>query len=143
MPLMYMPAEILATELRRGGEAHKVLDIAASHGMFGISVAKHNPGAHIYASDWKNVLESAAKNAQAMGVADRYHLLPGSAFEIDFGVGYDLVLIPNFLHHFDPATCTTFLRKVHSVLQSGGRAAIVEFIPNADRITHPWRQPSA
>ena len=47
MPLMHMPAEIMAAELRKGGEAHKVLDIAAGHGIFGISVAKQNPVAHI------------------------------------------------------------------------------------------------
>jgi hypothetical protein len=72
-----------------------------------------------------------------MGVADRYHLLPGSAFETDFGDGYDLVLVPNFLHHFDPPTCTAFMRKVHAVLEPGGRAAIAEFVPNPDRITPP------
>jgi 2-polyprenyl-3-methyl-5-hydroxy-6-metoxy-1,4-benzoquinol methylase len=137
MPLVYRPAEMMATELRKGGEAHKVLDIAASHGMFGIAVAKQNPGAHIYAADWKNVLEVGSKNAQAMGVGDRYHLLPGSAFETDFGGGYDLVLIPNFLHHFDIPTCTTFMRKVHAALEPGGRAAIVEFVPNPDRVTPP------
>ena len=137
MPLMHMPAEIMAAELRKGGEAHKVLDIAAGHGIFGISVAKQNPAAHIYAADWKNVLEVARKNAQAMGVADRYHLLPGSAFETDFGSGYDLVLITNFLHHFDPPTCTTFMRKVHAALKPGGRAAIAELVPNPDRVTPP------
>ena len=137
MPLMHMPAEIMAAELRKGGEAHKVLDIAAGHGIFGISAAKQNPAAHIYASDWKNVLEVASKNAQAMGVADRYHLLPGSAFETDFGSGYDLVLITNFLHHFDSPTCTTFMRKVHAALNPGGRAAIAELVPNPDRVSPP------
>ena len=137
MPLMHMPAEIMAAELRKGGEAHKVLDIAASHGIFGIAVAKQNPTAHIYASDWKNVLEVGMKNAQAMGVADRYHLLPGSAFDTDLGSGYDLVLIPNFLHHFDPPTCTAFMRKVHAALKPGGRAAIAELVPNPDRVTPP------
>jgi 2-polyprenyl-3-methyl-5-hydroxy-6-metoxy-1,4-benzoquinol methylase len=137
MPLMHMPAEIMAAELRKGGEAHKVLDIAAGHGIFGISVAKQNPAAHIYAADWKNVLEVARKNAQTMGVADRYHLLPGSAFETDFGSGYDLALITNFLHHFDPPTCTIFMRKVHAALKPGGRAAIAELVPNPDRVTPP------
>ena len=137
MPLMHMPAEIMAAELRKGGEAHKVLDIAAGHGIFGISAAIQNPAAHIYASDWKNVLEVASKNAQAMGVADRYHLLPGSAFETDFGSGYDLVLITNFLHHFDSPTCTTFMRKVHAALNPGGRAAIAELVPNPDRVSPP------
>jgi len=137
MPLMQLPAEIMATELRKGGEAQKVLDVAAGHGIFGIAVAKQNPAAHVYAADWKNVLEVASKNAQALGVADRYHLLPGSAFETDFGANYDLVLITNFLHHFDPPTCTGFMRKVHSALKPGGRAAIAELVPNPDRITPP------
>lgn len=137
MPLMHMPAEIMAAELLKGGEVHKVLDIAAGHGIFGISVAKQNPAAHIYAADWKNVLEVAQHNAHAMGVSDRYHLLPGSAFETDFGSGYDLVLITNFLHHFDMPTCTDFMRKVHAALKPGGRAAIAELVPNADRVSPP------
>jgi 2-polyprenyl-3-methyl-5-hydroxy-6-metoxy-1,4-benzoquinol methylase len=137
MPLMYMPAELMAAELRKAGEARKVLDVAAGHGMFGIAVAKHNPGAQIYASDWKNVLEVARKNAENMGVGSRYHLIPGSAFDSDFGGGYDLILIPNFLHHFDVPTCATFMRKVHAALGPGGRAAIAEFVPNPDRVTPP------
>lgn len=137
MPLMRMPAQMVAAELRKGGEAHKVLDIAAGHGMYGISVAKENPDAQIYGADWKNVLEVAKANAQAMGVGDRYHLIPGSAFETDFGSGYDVVLVPNFLHHFDVPTCTTLLKKVRAALKPGGRAAIVEFVPNDDRVTPP------
>ena len=137
MPLMRMPAQMTAAELRRGGEAHKVLDIAAGHGMYGISVAKENPDAEIYAADWKNVLEVAKANAKQMGVGDRYHLIPGSAFETDFGNDYDVVLVPNFLHHFDVATCTTLLKKVRAALKPGGRAAILEFIPNDDRVTPP------
>lgn len=137
MPLMRMPAQMVAAELRKGGEAHKVLDIAAGHGMYGIGVAKENPGAQVYAADWKNVLEVAKGNAQAMGVGDRYHLIPGSAFETDFGSGYDVVLIPNFLHHFDVPTCTSLLKKVRAALKPGGRAAILEFIPNDDRVTPP------
>lgn len=137
MPMMHMPAEIMAAELRKGGEAYKILDIAAGHGIFGIAAAKQNPTAHIYAADWKNVLEVAMKNAQAMDVANRYHQLAGSVFDIDFGTNYDLVLIANFLHHFDSPTCTTFMRKMHTALKPGGRAAIAEFVPNPDRITPP------
>ena len=137
MPMVRRGADIMATELRKEREAHKVLDIAASHGMFGIAVAKQNPGAHIYANDWKNVLEVAKENAVAMGVADRYHLVPGSAFDIDFGNGYDLALITNMLHGFDKSTCTTLMRKVHVALNPGGRAAIAEFVPNSDRVSPP------
>ena len=136
-PLAHMPAQMVAAELQKGGPSQKVLDIAASHGMYGIAVGQLNPTARIYGADWKNVLEAAKRNAAAMGLADRYHPIPGDAFEADFGSDYDVVLVPNFLHHFDPPTCTTFMRKVHTALKPGGRAAIVEFVPNPDRISPP------
>ena len=115
----------------------KVLDIAAGHGIFGVAVATKNPKAQIYAVDWPKVLDVARENAEQAGVTARYHIIPGSAFDVQFGSDYDLVLITNFLHHFDPPTCTTFLRKVHTALKPGGRAAILEFVPNPDRVTPP------
>jgi hypothetical protein len=36
-------------------------------------------------------------------------LFEGSAFDVDYGSGYDLVLLTNFLHHFDMATCEVLL----------------------------------
>src|SRR6185312_5028293 len=107
------------------------------HGLFGISFAKNNPQAEIHAVDWKAVLEVARENAQQATVADRYHTIEGSAFDVEFGIGYDLVLITNFLHHFDPPTNETLLRKVHAALAEGGRAVTLEFIPNDDRISPP------
>ena len=113
----------------------KVLDIAAGHGIFGILLAQNNPHAQVVAQDWPNVLEVASENARAAGVGDRYRLLSGNAFDVDFGGGYDLVLLTNFLHHFDPPTCETLLRKVHAALADGGRALALEFVPNEDRIS--------
>ncbi|MGH9801109.1 MAG: methyltransferase, partial [Blastocatellia bacterium] len=77
------------------------------------------------------------ENAAKFGVADRHHLLPGSAFDVDFGHGYDLILLTNFLHHFDVATNEKLLKKVHAALAEGGRALTLEFIPDDDRVTPP------
>ena len=118
-------------------ETCKVLDIAASHGVFGITLARHNPRAQIYAADWANVLPFARENARAAGVADRFHEIPGDAFEVDFGQGYDLVLLMNFFHHFDRPTCERLMRKVHAALGEGGRAVTQEFVPNEDRVSPP------
>ena len=137
-PMMRLPAELIAKITGAGsGEPWKVLDIAAGHGLFGIAIAKHNPQAAIVAVDWAGVLEVAKENARAAGVAGRYTTVPGSAFEADFGGGYDLALITNFLHHFDAPTCETFLRKVHAALKPGGRAITLEFVPNEDRVSPP------
>jgi 2-polyprenyl-3-methyl-5-hydroxy-6-metoxy-1,4-benzoquinol methylase len=120
-----------------GGKACKVLDIAAGHGMYGISVAKRNPNAQIVAVDWPAVLEVAKENAQKFGVADRYSTRPGSAFDADLGEGYDFVLLTNIFHHFDKATCEKLIRRVHAALKPGGQAITVDFVPNEDRVSPP------
>ena len=136
--LMAMPAQLMAklVDPQPAGKL-KILDIAAGHGLFGIAFAANNPEAEVTALDWKSVLEVAKENAQKAGVSDRYHTIEGNAFDVDFGSGYDLVLLTNFLHHFDPQTNEALLRKVHAALADGGRAVTLEFVPNEDRVTPP------
>jgi len=136
--MMALPAQLIAKLVDPNAERKlKVLDIAAGHGLFGVAFAANNSQAEITAVDWRAVLEVAKENAQKAGVADRYNTLEGSAFDVEFGSGYDLVLLTNFLHHFDPPTCETLLRKVHGALADGGRAVTLEFVPNEDRVTPP------
>jgi 2-polyprenyl-3-methyl-5-hydroxy-6-metoxy-1,4-benzoquinol methylase len=135
-PLQKLAAEGLADSVNASaGKKWKVLDIAAGHGMYGVTIAKHNPNAEIFAVDWPRVLDVAKENAQAAGVAARYHTLPGNAFEVEFGKDYDLVLLTGFLHHFDSAAIQTLLRKIHPTLKPDGVVATVEFVPNEDRVT--------
>lgn len=115
----------------------KVLDIAAGHGIFGIMVAEQYKNAEIFALDWANVLQVATENAEKFGVADRYQLIEGSAFDVEFGTGYDIVLLTNFLHHFDQETNEKLLRKIYQSLADGGKVLTLEFIPNDDRISPP------
>ncbi len=115
----------------------KVLDIAAGHGLFGIEIARQNPQAHVTGLDWAPVLRVALENAEKAGVKERYNMLPGSAFEVNFGGPYDAVLLTNFLHHFDKPTNVGLLKKVRSALKPGGRAATLEFVPNEDRVSPP------
>jgi ubiquinone/menaquinone biosynthesis C-methylase UbiE len=137
-PMMALASQLMAKLVDPNADRKlKVLDIAAGHGLFGIGFATHNQQAEITALDWKAVLEVAKENAQNAGVADRYNTIEGSAFDVEFGTGYDLVLLTNFLHHFDPPTCETLLRKVRAALADDGRAVTLEFVPNEDRVTPP------
>ena len=136
--MMAMPAQLMAKLVDPAADQKlKILDIAAGHGLFGITFATQNKQAEVTAVDWKGVLEVAKENAQKAGVADRYKTIEGSAFDVEFGSGYDLVLLTNFLHHFDPPTNETLLRKVRAALADGGRAVTLEFVPNDDRVTPP------
>jgi ubiquinone/menaquinone biosynthesis C-methylase UbiE len=137
-PMMKMPADLIAKLLRaEEGQKWKVLGLAVGHGLFEITLARHNPNAEVWGVDWPNVLEVARENAAAAGVSGRYHTIPGSAFDVEYGNDYDLVMITNFLHHFDLPTCEKLLAKVRAALKSGGRAVILEFVPNEDRVSPP------
>jgi ubiquinone/menaquinone biosynthesis C-methylase UbiE len=137
-PLMALPAQLIANLVDPNADQKlRILDVAAGHGLFGIGFASRNKQVEVTALDWKNVLEVAKENAQNAGVSERYNTIEGSAFDVEFGTGYDLVLLTNFLHHFDPPTCEALLRKVRAALADGGRAVTLEFVPNEDRITPP------
>jgi ubiquinone/menaquinone biosynthesis C-methylase UbiE len=137
-PMMMMASQELAKLVTaNAARPLKLLDIAAGHGLFGIAVLRANPNAEVTAVDWKNVLEVARENAEKFGVAERYRTLAGSIFDVDIGSGYDLVLIPNFLHHFDVETNEKLLRKLNAALVPGGRVATLEFVPNDDRVSPP------
>jgi ubiquinone/menaquinone biosynthesis C-methylase UbiE len=136
--LQTLPAELIAKLLHvEGAPKLKVLDIAAGHGIFGITIAKHNTHAEIVALDWNNVLEVARKHATEAGVAEQWRGLPGSAFEVEYGDDYDVILLTNILHHFSKPETEDLLRKAHAALAPNGRAVILEFIPNEDRVSPP------
>jgi ubiquinone/menaquinone biosynthesis C-methylase UbiE len=139
MQPMMMPAANAIADLLQVASAGplRILDIAAGHGLFGLTLAQRNPHARVVALDWAAVLGVARENAARMGVADRYETIEGSAFTAELGGQYDVVLVTNFLHHFDTETCTSLLRRLAGSLKRGGRVAILEFVPNDDRISPP------
>ncbi|MBL8210072.1 MAG: class I SAM-dependent methyltransferase [Bryobacterales bacterium] len=138
LAMMAPSAQAIASMLQTaGGAPMKVLDIAAGHGLFGITIARQNPTAEIYALDWANVLEIAREHALSAGVLERWHPIEGSAFEVEFGNDYDVVLITNFHHHFHPQVIEGLMRKVHGCLKPDGVVVTLEFVPNEDRVTPP------
>jgi len=89
---MVVPAAHVIADLVAGTGELKVLDIAAGHGLFGITIAQRNPRAEILAVDWPSVLAVATEHARGAGVQDRHRTLPGDAFKVEFPGGFDVVL---------------------------------------------------
>jgi ubiquinone/menaquinone biosynthesis C-methylase UbiE len=139
VPFMAPIAGMMATEVDSWPQRpNRVLDIAAGHGLFGIKLAQAIPGLEVTALDWPAVLMVARENASAAKVASRFHAIEGSAFDVNWGTSYDLVLLANFLHHFDRNTCIGLLQRAKSALTTGGRVLAVEFVPNDDRVSPPF-----
>ena len=122
---------------KKSMQPRRVLDIAAGHGLFGIEVAQAVSTASVTAIDWDNVLAVARSNAAAAGLNDRYKTTSGNAFDIDWGDNYDLILLPNILHHFDQEGCIHLLRKAKDSLSGSGSVFVIDIMPNPDRISPP------
>jgi 2-polyprenyl-3-methyl-5-hydroxy-6-metoxy-1,4-benzoquinol methylase len=129
-PLASAPVDWMAAH---GVSPRRVLDIAASHGLYGIEVARRFPNAEVTALDWGAVLEVGRENAEAVGVTERFRWIAGSAFDVDLGGPYDVVLMPNFLHHFDEAGCVALLGRVRHELTAGGYVLAPDIVPEEDR----------
>lgn len=136
-PMMVMQAEAVARLVPVTGRPQRVLDVAAGHGLFGLAFAQLNPEAEIVAVDWENVLQVARENAAAVGAEDRYTTIAGNAFEVDLGSGYHVILLPNFLHHFDAETNIRLLRRLRGAIADDGVVATIEFVPDENRIAPP------
>lgn len=133
-PVAAATAQILGVE---NAGPIRVLDVAAGHGEFGLAIARKNGAAHIVGLDFPDVVAVARGRAHDAGLGDRYETLEGSAFDLDLGGPYDIVLLPNFLHHFNPEQIERFLKKVAAAVKADGRVATVEFVPNDDRVSPP------
>ncbi len=137
-PLMKGPAGWIANWVhQQASSTRKVLDIAAGHGLFGVEIAKKMPHVEVTAQDWSNVLAVAQETAEAAGISERYKILPGNVFDVDLGKGFDVVLLTNFLHHFDKETCEALLKKIHAAMADDGTVITLEYLPNEDRVTPP------
>jgi 2-polyprenyl-3-methyl-5-hydroxy-6-metoxy-1,4-benzoquinol methylase len=118
----------------------RLLDIAAGHRLFGISAAQAIPSLEVTAIDWPTVLTVAHENASAAGVAQRYRTIGGSAFDVDWGEGYDVVLLTNFLHHFDRDTCIDLLARARRLLRSGGASLLWSSFRTTTELHRPFRR---
>jgi 2-polyprenyl-3-methyl-5-hydroxy-6-metoxy-1,4-benzoquinol methylase len=135
LPIAAVAPAAVAKELEVAGAGRlDVLDIAASHGEFGLAVARAQSQARVVALDSAAVLAVARQRAVDAGCGERYATIAGDAFTCDLGGPYDLVLLPNLLHNFDRTAAQALLRKIHGALRDGGRLAIVELVPTADRV---------
>ena len=123
-------AETAATALDDWATARpqlRVLDMACGHGLYGFTLARHQPAATVWSLDWPTVLPVTRRHAERLGVADRMREIPGDMFTVPLGGPYDLVMITNVLHHFSEERATELLTRAAAVTTPGGKIVLVGF----------------
>src|SRR5262245_57951492 len=86
-PFMELDAKLVADHAS-DPLPRRVLDIAASHGVFGLAFGRRFLDCHVTGLDWGAVVAVARENADAAGMGDRYDTIVGSAFDAAWGSGH-------------------------------------------------------
>ena len=109
----------LLTEVLKPGA--RILDVAAAQGNFSLSLAEMG-----YEVTWNDLRSELAEYVRMKRERGTIHFTPGNAFELEFPVLFDAVLIAEIIEHV--AHPDQFLRKASQLVKPGGY--IVMTTPN-------------
>ena len=110
--------------VKRG--ATRLLDLAGSHGLIGAMICRKHPPMRSTVVELAAALPHARELATREGITDVVEHREGDVTRDDFGSGWDVVLLSNILHHFQPAKIADILARVHRGVSEEGTVAIWE-----------------
>ena len=104
----------------------RLLDVGGGHGMFTVHFCEANPTLNATILDSETALRTAQQHVTTHQLDNRVNLLPADIWQMDWGEDYDLILLFNFMHHFDIDTNKALLQKTKAALKPGGQVAILD-----------------
>jgi hypothetical protein len=106
--------------------ARRALDVGGGHAMYSVELCRRFPNLTATVLDSPQALNTARQTVAAEGMAERILLQPGDILNGDSGTGFDVALLFNIVHGFEPQGNLALLRRVAAALNPGGVLVIVE-----------------
>jgi SAM-dependent methyltransferase len=72
------------------------------------------------------------------GLESRVDFIAGDLTRFEFPKGYDLVLLSNIIHSFNPSVNRDIIRRSYEGLAPGGRLIIKDFLLDPERTGPAW-----
>jgi SAM-dependent methyltransferase len=117
---------------------NKMLDVGGGPATYSIVFAKRNKKLHATVIDQHVPLRVARGFVKEAELHNRIILKEGDYFAMEFGTGFDLVLLSNILHSMSPGRARMMINKSYGALAPGGRIVIHDFLPNEERTGPDW-----
>ncbi|MCX5885812.1 MAG: methyltransferase [Proteobacteria bacterium] len=130
------PSEKIA-RLVRPKSIKKFLDVGGGPGTYCLALLKRNPEISATIVDLSLPLQIAKRLARERGLTRSLQFIEGDFLKVNFGNGYDLILMSHILHSNSPEDCEILIHKGYCALQKGGRLLIHDFILNEDKVSPP------
>jgi ubiquinone/menaquinone biosynthesis C-methylase UbiE len=106
----------------------RLLDVGGGHGTYSILMCQKYPQLQATILDYFAGLETARQKIEGKSYANRVSLLKGDMWEVEWGEGFDMILLFNVLHQYDIETNVKLLQKAKVALKPGGQVAILDQI---------------
>jgi len=119
------------------GELKCLMDVGCGSGVYGIEIARANPGLKSILMDLKEVAAEAAKYAAASGLGDRVTTAGVDMFKEAWPTEADGHLFCNVFHDWSDETNRQLAKSSFDALPSGGRIFLHEILMD-DEYPGPW-----
>jgi cyclopropane fatty-acyl-phospholipid synthase-like methyltransferase len=106
----------------------RLLDVGGGHGVYSILMCQKYPQLQATILDYFAGLETARQKLAGQPVASRITLQKGDMWQVEWGEGFDMILLFNVLHQYDSETNVKLLQMAKQALKPGGQVAILDQI---------------
>jgi trans-aconitate methyltransferase len=114
-----------------------VADLGSGAGTYAFEILRRAPRANAVLVDRPNAEPVVAELARAARVEDRAAFVGGDLFDVDFGRGFDLVLLADVLHSYGREANARLIALAADRLVSGGRVAVKDYRIDLERTGPP------
>jgi 3-hydroxy-5-methyl-1-naphthoate 3-O-methyltransferase len=138
-PMSFAGATAAVASLNSSARARikRVLDVAAGSAAWSIPFAQAIRAAKVTVVDLPQVTPVTRDYTSRFGVGDRYEYIEGDLRELDFGSGYDLVILGHIIHGEGRELGRKLIERAAAALGDRGMLLIAEMVPNDDRTGPP------
>ena len=106
--------------------ARRLIDVGGGHGLYAINFCHRYPALSATILDWPQARQVAESTIAAEKVGDRVTFQEGDFWKVGLGSGYDVALMFNIVHSYQPEKNLELLRKVAGALNPGATLIIMD-----------------
>jgi hypothetical protein len=110
-----------------------LLDLGGGPAAYSIAFLQAHPKMRGTLFDLPEVIPIGREQVEQAGLLERYSFKPGNMTENDLGGGYDLILLSNIIHSFNPEGNQAIIEKCFGALEDGGMLIVKDFLMEPDR----------
>lgn len=128
-----LTAPTIAKRIQVPANATRLLDVGGGHAAYSVAMARRHPGLQVTVLDLEPATHVGRRLVAESEVADRVEFMIGDLTKVEWGDGYDVVLLFNVLHVLSPEAASDAVERAYRTLAPGGTIAVLDSVHRGHR----------